>query len=1096
MRRSLLALVVFALLALGQSNVGSITGIVTDPTGAVVPDVEVVVTNQDTRITYHTRSNESGVYVAPSVAPGRYLLEMRAQGFKKKQVRDLMVETGQTLRLDGTLEVGELTEVVEVQATAAPLMQESAEISETISASEIRNLPMTTRDPYGLMVLSVGMTAKYSSDPTTPSYSTNVSINGSRSQHNVFFIDGALTDHIAGTGERIGSIEAIQEFKVLGSTYSAEYGRTSGGVITFQVKSGTTHYHGSLYNYHRNNKLDANNWVNNARGISPKALIRNQFGGTVGGPAPGMSNKMFFFASYEGVRDRTPTNRARTIPDPAIRGGNFSGLPVVINDPLSASPFPDNTIPASRLDGAGAKFLNLFPNPNSEGIYDARYGIRGSNWLRPGSASDSKNFGVGRLDYSPTGKDKIFLTYAQIVEGPQDQVIDFDNVLNTTAGIRFRNVRRSSFSYTRFLSPNLTTELMAFVSRDPREITPWFPDFDVTKGLGIARKVGSSLPRISISGFGNFGENTYQKWVHQPSGLSDKFTWLKGRHTFKFGAQMYQNQFWYVSAPNESGDYSFNGEITGKGAAGRNNPVNALADLLLGAVKQATIPIRQIPVNRLNYNLGLFVNDDWKVTSRLTLNLGLRYEFETRQIVKNNVYSRVDLTTGNLLVAGRNASRNLNLNNDYLNFSPRLGVAYAMNDKTVLRAGFGVAYSSFWLDNAQMVAYPGWTATQAFVDLGLGRGQPFTLSQGFPAEQVPAVTDPLALFAAATPQQPLPIGGTVYSPSGAPTYDANDRLPYSLQWSLSVQRQIGFGTVLDVAYVASRGVHLPTLIPANSPGLERAPEVVIQRVPLQQVRPFPNVSSFSAARYNASSIYNSLQVKATRRFRAGFGLDANYTFSKKIDNAEQGDSGQIPWQYFSIERAVSSLDQPHVFSLGFVYELPFGKGKALVANHRLASALLGGFQINGVLHAGSGFPLTITQNVTNLVLWTQRPDVVNPGNLSGKLDQTVYEGPALRSLISPTSADFPFRPSSNVGFGNLGRNTSRAPGFHYLSLSLFRDISITERLKLQLRLEGFNALNSVNFLSPGANINSVGGFGLSTSTGAARQVQISARLSF
>ncbi len=1082
-----LAVVFLSASAFSQSNVASITGILTDPSGAVVPNGDVTITNVNTGIVYATRTNEAGVYAAPSLIAGPYDVEVRAgAGFKSKKIQNVVLEGGQKMRLDVTLEVGAVTEQIEVKATTAPLQQETAEISETIAASEILGLPLGRREPLQLMSLFAGITT-VGSDPNSMQYYGAVSVSGGRALGNSVVVDGAPLTHIGGWTESPGSIEAFQEIKLLSSTYSAEYGRTSGGVFIFQVKSGTQNYHGTAYEYHRNSALNANNWANNANGIKPSSLIRNEFGANFGGPIPRMKQKLFFFASYEGVQERTPQNRTRTIPDPAIRGGNFSGLPAVINDPLSGAPFANNTIPSNRLDPAAVKFLQLFPAPNVEGTFNPRFGIRSSNWFLATHHNEPFNKGVLRLDYTPTDKDKFFLTYSHINEGPFDFGADFANAINSVNGPPSRNMPRVSLGYTRFLRPNLTNEFLASVQRDPRKQAPFFK-FDVTAELGIQRKTGEYLPSVGISGFGGFGNSLASQWINQPAVLSDITTLLRGRHTLRFGAQLYQNQYWYIGNSNSSGNYSFNGEITGLGSAGRDHPLNALADLLLGAVKTAGISAPQIPVNRLNYNLGMFANDDWKVTSRLTINLGLRYEFEKKQIVKNNVYSRVDLATGNLLVAGKNASRNLNLNNDYLNFSPRLGVAYSLNDRTVIRSGFAIFHSNFWVDNGELVNYTGWTASRDFVDQGLSRAQPFTFREGFPVEEVPAVGDPLAAFAAATPGSPLSVTNSTYNP--------NDRLPYNIQWNFGIQRAIGFDTVLDVAYVGSRSVRLDRGVAANNPRLDRAPAVVIDRVPIQQVRPFPNLSDFGAVFYDATANYHSLQAKANRRFRADFSLDASYTFSKNIDTASnQADSFQIPWQFASLERALSSLDRTHVFSLGSVYALPFGKDKSYFSGNRLVSALLGGFQVNGLLLASSGVPFTITQRKTNLILASQRPDVIDPKNLRGRVAEPQFVGAARTWLIRTGEPGFPFRPSSNVGIGNLGRNTSRAPGFWNVNLSVFRTFPITEKARLEFRFEAFNALNHVNFLGPSGFIDSAG-YGLSTGASPARDLQLGARLSF
>ncbi|HYO84012.1 MAG TPA: carboxypeptidase regulatory-like domain-containing protein, partial [Bryobacteraceae bacterium] len=984
----------------GQSNFASITGILTDGTGAAVPNGEVVITSQDTAIVTRVRSNDSGIYTAASLLAGNYGIDVQATGFKTRRIPALTLETNQRLRLDFTLDVGDVKESVEVQATIVPLQQESAEISDTISSTEIRNMPLNGRSPYSLLALSAGISGG-GDDPSNLSYDDRVSINGSRARGNAFVIDGAATTHIGGIPERIGSIEAIHEFKVLGSTYSAEYGRTSGGVVTFQVKSGTQNYHGVLYEYHRNRALNAANWENNARGIRQPNLIRNEFGGTFGGPVPGTQKRMFFFASYEGLRDRIPVTRTRTIPDAALRTGDFSRIPVVINDPLTGQPFPNNVIPGSRLDPAAAKFLQLFPEPNNSGVFVPRFGISTENYVRPTPTSDYKNYGIARWDYNATDHDKLFATFSHVNDGPRTLGNDFETVLNTQIGPRFRNIRRLTVGYTRVIRPTITTEFLAFAQRDPRKIEPFFPEFDVTRELGIQRRAWTTLPIISMSGgFGSYGNSQIQDWLHQPAGLSSITTSVRGRHNLRFGAQLYQNQFKYISANNISGTYNFNGEITG-GIAGRENPINSLADLLLGAVKTASVPVPQIPVARMNYNFGTFLQDDWKVSSKLTLNLGLRYEFETWQIAKNNVYSRVDLATGQLLVAGQNATRNLNLQNDWLNLSPRFGVAYSMNPRTVLRSGFAIFHNQRWVDNGELVSYPGWTGTQNWVDLGLGRAQPFTFTEGFPVETVPTVTEPLALAAAATVGNPLPVGAVTYNPT--------DKLPYTLQWNFGVQRDIGFNTVAELSYVASRSLFLARTLPINQPQINRAGEAVVNRVPVQQLRPYPRYAGFNAVFYDGTASYHSFQAKATRRFGQGLSADFNYTFSKNIDNASGfNENYQIPWQFMDIEKSLSNLDRPHVFSLGWVYELPFGRGKPLLSGNRFASALLGGFVVNGLVSASSGLPFTITQATTNLILATQRPDVIDPTRLDGRVPEPFFVGPARRYLIAPGDPAFPF----------------------------------------------------------------------------------------
>ena len=1090
-RTASLWLVFSVAVAFGQSNMGSITGIVTDRSGAAVVDARLRIVNKATSVAFSATSNEAGVYLAPSLLGGVYLVESEAAGFKKAQT-EVMLDAGQRLRLDLRLELGDVTETVEVQAAATELNSETAELSKTIDSKQIQGLPLNGRNAYYTMSLVPGVAAP-GTDPTQLTYASNASINGSRTRGNAMIIDGVVAQLIDGNSELVGSIEAVQEVKVLTSTYSAEYGRTSGGVVATQIKSGTQNYHGALYEFHRDSAISANSWANNAQGVPQSKLIRNEFGVNGGGPVPKTGKKMFFFFSYEGIRDDNPVNRIRTIPDPSLRTGNFSRSPVVVNDPTTGLPFPGNIIPQNRLDPAAQKFLQLFPTPDAPGTFNSRFGITTSNWLRSSPGSDYRDFYVGRWDWTPNEKQKLFFTYVQQIQGPLIQVSDFTDPINSIQGPRYRVMRRATVSYTRFFTPNLSMEILASAQRDPRKITPSYPDFDVTKELGIAQKVGPNLPTINLAGgYGSYGDSSYQNWVSQPSTLSQSTTYLKGRHTIKFGGQLYQPQFWYIAANQVSGQYTFNGEITGLGLGGTNNPINALADLELGAVKTAGYQLPQIPVNRLGYNLGLYVNDDWKATNKLTINLGLRYDLDLRQIVKNNVYSRVELGTGRLLVAGQNASQNLNRNNDYINFAPRLGLAYAVSPKTIVRSGFAMFYNSAFIDNGTLISYPGFSQAVDFPDLGVGRAQQFRLQDGFPVGAIGAVPNPLALASAASPSRPLPVSSV--------TYNADDKLPYNVQWNFSIQREVGFKTVMELAYVGSRSVHLSRNIPANNPTLAQATAIVVNRQPLQTLRPYPNYTAFNAVYYDGTSSYNALQIRGTRRFSGGFSFDANYTFSKNIDTASDLNdlaTFQIPWQYGSLEKGLSSLDRTNVLNVGWVYELPFGRGKHFLSNNRLISAVIGGFQFNGLFSASSGLPVTITQRITDTVLLNQRPDVINSNDLNGALSSPRFEGRgALRVLAAPGDPQFPFKESSIVGIGNLGRNTARAPGYWNFNLGLFRNFPLTEKIGLQFRVEAYNALNHVNFL-PAASYNiSDPSYGLITGSAPARQVQIGLRLSF
>ena len=1044
--------------------------------------------NTATGIVTRTQSNASGVYIAPSLIAGPYRVSFECAGFHRRELTELILRVGQQMRVDAALEVGSLNQSVEVTAQGEALQRENAEMSQTLTSTDIQNLPVNGRDPYALIQFTTGIVAG-GTDPSGLNHADQLSINGSRGRGNSFVIDGASSLHIGGMGESIGSIEAFSEAKILANTYSAEFGRTAGGVVQFNVKNGTSQPHGSLFEFHRNSALNAGSWQDNLLGNRIATRRIHQFGGTFGGPVPKTGNKLFFFGSFEGQRDRAPSSKRRTVAPADLREGNFSAHPAVINDPLAKSPFPGNILPRSRQDPAALKLIALLPGPNSPGTLNPSYNIFSDNYTYIGKTDWARNYGIGRVDYNPTDKDRFFATFAHINER-RDEGQDFPSALNYIRGATPRDMRRLTVTYTRLFSASISNEFMAHAMRDNRTQHPWFGDFDAQRDLGIRRSPALGMPTIETTGgFGNFGYSRFEEWINQPAGLNEAVTYQTGRHTMKFGAQLFQNQFSYISAGQVAGIYRFNGEITGLGARGRNNPLNTWADLMLGAVKTAEVPVSQIPVTRTNYNLGTYFNDTWKVSRRLNLNLGLRYEFETRQIVKNDVYSRIDIKTGELLVAGRNASRNLNLTNDWLNLGPRLGAAYSLNDRTVIRAGYAMFHANFWIDNGEMVAYPGWTGARTWVDEGVGVAQPFRFSEGVPTEGMKRLTDPFEeLGKAAASKSLLTVAST--------SYGASAKLPRTEQWNVGIQRTLPWNAAIDLAYVGSRNSNQSRTVASNEPGLAKAEAVNLRGVRLQDARPFPQYSAYSAILYEAYGEYHSFQAKLSRRFRNGFSLNGNFTFSKNTDSSSNySDSHQIPWQLPEIEHARASLDRPRSATFGWVWELPFGKSSRLGRSNRVVSAVLGGFQLNGVLNAADGLPFTITQNRQNLILSAQRPNVVDPSNLSGRTEPE-FKGVGRTWLVSRGAPEFPFATSGNLGIGNLGRNTSREPGHWNMNLSAFRKFRITEQARLELRGEAFNALNHVNFRRPVSTDISGLSYGLITAAAPARQIQLGLRLSF
>lgn len=671
-----------------------------------------------------------------------------------------------------------------------------------------------------------------------------------------------------------------------------------------------------------------------------------------------------------------------------------------------------------------------------------------------------------------------------------------------------------ALGYTQTLTPSLVLDLNFGANRINQARNPPSLGLDVPGVLGIQRAVGDAAPRFQISGYENLGvnPNTFSQEVTNTFNTNGAITYVRGAQTLKFGSQLRKNQFnVYNPGGNFAGVYSFNGEITStRSVAG--NPVNALADFLLGQVQTANYNYPQSTTGRRSTNLGFFIQDDYKVTPRLTLNLGLRYDFETPIREVNNIYSRVDTETGRLLVAGKNASDTLDLDTDYNNFGPRVGLAYSFDDRTVLRTGFGIFYAPLFQNLGGIAGFPGFTRTYNFPDRGVALAQQFTLSQGFPILAPADPNDPFIVEREATLVNPL---------AAAAQFGSTNPVPYTMSFNFGIQREVGGGIIAEAGYVGSRGVHNYLTLPFNQVPFARAEDLARTGSPIdrQLARQFPLVGGIGAQVPAGSSVYHSLQLKASREFSRRFSFITSYTFSKSLDDGSVlfGDSapngtdvGQFPGLFRNFDRGLSSFDRPHTFSLALQYNTP-GPG------------FLRGFLIAPIILARSGVPDTISQSNLNPLASQQRP------NINGSLAD-LYEpgrpsvGNAIRYLRAPGSSGFPLSPTGPlftgagtaasprrlvlpVGIGTLPRNAIRLPGEFNMDLAVSRRISINESMSFTLRAEAFNALNHTNLRGPNVDLtvttdaagNAVfnsPNFGLITEARPARFMQLVVRFEF
>jgi hypothetical protein len=1107
----------------------SLWGKVTDATGAVLPGARVTVTNAATNVTaWSGVTDAGGSYTAPAVPVGRYDVTVELQGFKTVAVQGVRLEVDQRARIDATLAPGEVQETITVVGDRAGRLEtEDSSVGLVISTAQVKNLPLPSRNVLNLLTLAGGVS---SGGAATGINASQLSINGSRTLNSEFMVDGVsvVSGSTGGVG-RLPSTEAIREFKVHTASYSAEYGRSAGGFVNLVVDSGTSELHGGVYEYFRHESFNANNFFNKLNNRPRPQDRYNQFGAKLGGPlrVPGLydgKDRTFFFVNYEGLRRKAPGSPISTIPDQAFRSGDFSASPVAVIDPLTGQPFPGNRIPEGRIDPAARRIMGLLPAPNAEGTADAANGRRINNYVNDQVNTPAQDELTMRVDHSVGGNARLFgrFTYYDLFD---PATVIMPGALDAAAGSGNTKGYQASLGWTHVWSPATLTELSFGYLRSDPQIDPPTLGVDVRDTFGIERSAFAAAPRFNITGYRELGlnENTYRRQLDNNFHGTFALTAVRGDHTLKMGAQARFNQF-DVFNPGAafSGIYNFTGEMTSRTRAS-GNPVNALADFLLGAVKTAEYDLPQPETGRRNYNLAFFIQDDWRVTPRLTVNAGLRYEYESPMWVDSDVHSRFDLQTGRVLVAGKNASRTLDLQGDKVNLGPRLGFAYTVNDKTVVRSAFGVFYGQIFSNLGGIVLYPGFTVKQVFGSLGPGVPQPFRLSQGHPLTAVQDLNDPFLAERNATPANPLSQGLNNQ-------FGAISPLPYSMQWNVGIQRVLPGEVVLDLSYVGSRGVHLPVIRNFNTVGYDAWTEVarVGTTLAAQQARPNPNVNSFVAFVHEGSSVYHSGQVRASRRFSSSFSFQATYTFSKAIDdgsgifNFSQPtglDVGQFAGVLPSrLNRGLSAFDRPHIFAAAVQYTTGGPKWLRGIETSLIATARSG---LVDTIAQTNLHDQNIMPSLPGASQLQQRPNVT--GDPGGYAPGRTQEGTAIRYLLRPGSPGFPFTPSGPFftgtganrrlvvpfdGPGNLGRSTVREPGEFNVDLALARRFAFGPRFGLTLRAEAFNVLNRVNLNGPNTSLNvsvdpatglavfNSPNFGLITSAKAARFVQLVARVDF
>ena len=1097
--------------ASAQGIRATVTGRVVDQSGAVVPKARVTTTNLSTNETRAVETSPEGEYTLPQLLPGEYQITVERDGFKKTLQR-FTLETGQGARIDFTLTAGALSEQVEISAVAPIISADDAALGNVVDQKKIVELPLNGRSYLQLALLQPNVFAP--AQNSNLGFRGGFNVAGNSEIANNFILDGIdNNDETTNQPSHQPILDGVREFKVLTGTYAAEYGRQAGGQVIVTSKSGSNQFHGSAFEFHRNSVLDAKNFF--VRGDKP-SFRRNQYGGVLGGPI--LRDKMFFFAGYEGQRRGQQEAGSTMVPTLKMRNGDFSELLPngLIRDPLKTEPcdatnqagcFPGNIIPMERWSRQGRGLLDLYPLPTGPGL------------TRNYSAVGTGRFGVDqfsiRLDRKWSNHD-LFGAY-QFADSSE-----FYPITNPLCSARdvpgwgcdeTQRTQHFSLNWTWTISPQLINEARIGYSRfgffrlqEDREI-------DVIGRLGIngltdagVTAFNNGAPQVIVAGYPTIGgannlpqgrhDNTYH--------YVENMTWINGSHTMKWGMDL--RRFLYNSFFTSFGRGSFNFDGRFTGSPNGVNPAgitlgHPIADLLLGAAYQGDRNLGEPFHNSLTFSSGYYFQDDWKVSSKLTLNLGLRYELNLPPIEKVDKMASFDPETNTIKVAGgREAfinpvTRLLEIRpradvgrrlweTDRNNFAPRLGLAWRPwgGTRTVIRAGFGTFY------NYQIVGN-GITP--------LSRNSPFRQRQ---------TAGP---FAAAL--RPVPNLADLFSgnPSVVPPgIDENFRTAYVNQWSFGIQRELARNLVLDLSYLGSQGHKLPLGVNLNQPVI--GPGSIASRRPFQG---FGNITGgFIESAGNSN--YHGITLRVERRFSHGLSFLSSYAWSKSIDDgagiSTVSDSSSVIAQdsrNLRAERAASDFDVTHRWVLSFVYDLPFAKSSGLINSKPALKFLVDGWQLTGIYTLQSGRPFTVTTGTDRSRTGgntTDRPNLIgdwrvgNPTpdrwfNTCTLLDNQRTQGclPGEKPAWQLNSLDT---------FGNAGRNLIRGDGLNNFDLGISRFFKINERHQLQFRAEVFNLANHPNFFFPTANLASES-FGIisraaNTGTGAQRQIQFALKYLF
>lgn len=1040
---------------------GSLTGNVSDPSGAAVPDVKVEALNTGTGVSRTSVTDGSGSYAFNDLQPGTYKISWTATAFRPVVQENVQILANNIRRADVQLNVAQVSEAVTVSGAALVLQTDRADVNFQLQQSQISNLPFTGnagRNWQALYKILPGFSppAELHSDAGNPQRSLGTNVNGSSYSNNNTRLDGATISYpwLPHIIAYVPPADAVEAVNIVTNSFDAEQGMAGGSAINVSVKSGTNDFHGSAHWFHTNSAVRARNFFN-VNPTVPKNIL-NQAGGTFGGPI--VKNKLFFFTDWERTKRREFRSAFRTVASEALRQGNFSGVTAAIYDPQTGNPdgsgrqlFPNGIIPANRIDPAAAKMIALTPLPNLN-TFPSNYFASG------GYEFNRDNFDI-KVNYNPTDKSSVFARYSYspslIFDPPSLGDAGGDALAGGQPGSAPGRIQSASIGGTYTISPRLLLDATVGFTR--QRLGAENVDIDRNYGLEDLQIPGTNgtdrlqggYPRFTMVGFSNIGNpNVSNPFLFRDNQYTanGNLSYVRGVHSFRFGAEYTYytiNHFQPQATFGPRGGFNFTGGLTSVRGGAAPGQYNGLADFLLGLPNSLGKDVQYINPSAVRMpGYGFYARDQWQVTRKLTINIGARFERYPFARRDHRGGERYDPETDLVLIGGvGSVPTDTGVKVPVLQVAPRFHIAYRATEKTVIRAGYGISVDPdsfrYMRDSYPAVISLQQNAPSTFEAAG-------TLRTGIPAIVGPDVSSGI-----------IPIPRTVATSSWPEEY----RRGYFQSFNFTIQRDIGWGLNLQTAYVGTRVIRQTARVNINygTAGGGTNGRVLARR--------WGRTADVTVYQPFSTSNYNGWQNQLTRRFSDGGLLGVSYTWSKSISFADNNDTG-LSWNdpaLWDRNRATAGFDRTHNLQIYGVYTLPFGRGQRYV-QEGVAGRIVGNWQINGVFSAYTGTPFTVGSAGTS---------VDAPGNTQ-TADQVKSNVEILGGVGRGASYFDPyaFAPVTAVRFGTSGRNIVRGPGLVNLDLSVFRDFPIFERLKLQFRAEAFNVSNTPAFNNPGATVTS------------------------